>query len=521
MKKRLLTIITALTMAVSSVPICANAENSYTAYTDGIIAGYSEAPDPTVYSGYNAETNRTYLVNAEGTVILLDPIADLLVISCHKDDETEEIKAIVKEYIPKAEISETGARLDVSADDITEDTAQKICDALAEKKLVSQFIYQYDRCKRYILSNNETGMYVYAGFMDTDSYLYDELYEEHLSIRNEPVDHPDTAMQIYYDVPTTTVQSTAQEDVTTKTPNLWGEATGMEQYSDCVEIRDSEVFKTSPNKRQFLRKKENDYNILTVTPEPDDIMFDIADGKNIADVSEALSGLVSENGDTYTVKYLSSIPDMDGLVYAIRCTNGITVKDARTIKTILTEKGLIDDMVFRYERHYVTTSYSSELISGAIKLDDVDEIKAYGEQFTDWDVIIRPFTMYDTVAPTQEDTDNLIFCEFIPHEGVSLETQLEIAEKVYKDTGIHAQFMTWASSGDNGFTGIDLFNSIDGDANCDNDMNMGDAVLIMQSLANPDKYSITAQGKFNADTNCDGITNADALAIQKKLLKLE
>lgn len=315
----------------------------------------------------------------------------------------------------------------------------------------------------------------------------------------------------------------AEDDVTTvtKTPNLWGEGTGMEQYSDCVEIKDSEIFKTHLNNRQFLRKKEAEYNILTVSPEPDDIRFDIADGKSIADVSEALNGLVSENGDTYTVKYLSSIPDMNGLVYAIRCTNDITVKDARTIKKILTEKGLIDDMILQYERHYVTTSYSSELISGAIKLDEVDRIKAYGEQFADWDVIIRPFTMYDTVAPTDEDPNNLIFCEFIPHEGVSLETQLEVADKVYKDTGIHAQFMTWTSRGDDGFTGIDLFNSIDGDANCDNDMNMADAVLIMQSLANPDKYNITTQGKFNADTNGDGVTNADALAIQKKLLKLD
>ena len=57
------------------------------------------------------------------------------------------------------------------------------------------------------------------------------------------------------------------------------------------------------------------------------------------------------------------------------------------------------------------------------------------------------------------------------------------------------------------------------------------AVLIMQSIANPDKYGekgtdvnhITEQGSKNADITGenDGITNADALAIQKKLLKLD
>ena len=60
-----------------------------------------------------------------------------------------------------------------------------------------------------------------------------------------------------------------------------------------------------------------------------------------------------------------------------------------------------------------------------------------------------------------------------------------------------------------------------GDANCDGKVNMADAVLIMQTLANPDKYKLTEKGKVNADMDGDGITNADALAIQKMLLKLD
>ncbi|MBO5384336.1 MAG: beta-mannosidase [Ruminococcus sp.] len=61
-----------------------------------------------------------------------------------------------------------------------------------------------------------------------------------------------------------------------------------------------------------------------------------------------------------------------------------------------------------------------------------------------------------------------------------------------------------------------------GDANCDDEINMADAVLIMQSLANPDKYVISEQGQIYADVsgNKDGITNKDALAIQKYKLGL-
>ncbi|MBQ8350169.1 MAG: beta-mannosidase [Ruminococcus sp.] len=69
-----------------------------------------------------------------------------------------------------------------------------------------------------------------------------------------------------------------------------------------------------------------------------------------------------------------------------------------------------------------------------------------------------------------------------------------------------------------------------GDANCDGEIDMSDAVLVMQSLSNPDKYglggtdktAITEQGIKNADVsgNGDGITNNDALAIQKYKLEI-
>ena len=55
-----------------------------------------------------------------------------------------------------------------------------------------------------------------------------------------------------------------------------------------------------------------------------------------------------------------------------------------------------------------------------------------------------------------------------------------------------------------------------GDADEDGEVNINDAVLIMQSIANPDKYKLSEQGKVNADVvdNGGGITNGDALAIQ-------
>ena len=66
-----------------------------------------------------------------------------------------------------------------------------------------------------------------------------------------------------------------------------------------------------------------------------------------------------------------------------------------------------------------------------------------------------------------------------------------------------------------------LISEKSGDSNGDGRIDMSDAVLIMQTIANPSKYKLNEQGSKNADMDDDGVTNLDALAIQKKLLKLE
>ena len=62
-----------------------------------------------------------------------------------------------------------------------------------------------------------------------------------------------------------------------------------------------------------------------------------------------------------------------------------------------------------------------------------------------------------------------------------------------------------------------------GDANADGEKDMADVVFVMQSLANPDNYKLSAIGRFNADLydTGDGITLMDAQAIQNRLLGLE
>lgn len=69
---------------------------------------------------------------------------------------------------------------------------------------------------------------------------------------------------------------------------------------------------------------------------------------------------------------------------------------------------------------------------------------------------------------------------------------------------------------DNIETLLDLDVERSGDANDDGNVNISDAILIMQSITNPSEYSMTVKGQFNADVydTGDGITMLDALQIQ-------
>jgi hypothetical protein len=55
-----------------------------------------------------------------------------------------------------------------------------------------------------------------------------------------------------------------------------------------------------------------------------------------------------------------------------------------------------------------------------------------------------------------------------------------------------------------------------GDANVDGNVTIADAVAILQSIANKDKFELKPQGKINGDVDGQqGITGNDALMIQK------
>ena len=59
-----------------------------------------------------------------------------------------------------------------------------------------------------------------------------------------------------------------------------------------------------------------------------------------------------------------------------------------------------------------------------------------------------------------------------------------------------------------------------GDANLDGELNLADSVRIMQAVTAPDKYALSDEETAAADVDGGGVTNKDALIIQKFLLGL-
>ena len=137
-----------------------------------------------------------------------------------------------------------------------------------------------------------------------------------------------------------------------------------------------------------------------------------------------------------------------------------------------------------------------------------------------------------------EEWENIEYKGNIGDDGTFI---VEIPMSKFPDSVTSAEAQIWWCDDENGeMTSYEIVNVSDdpqpqpnvnyGDANCDGDISLADAILIMQYIGNPDAYGVggteasamTEQGAANADCcdTGDGITNKDALAVQSVLLKL-
>ena len=166
--------------------------------------------------------------------------------------------------------------------------------------------------------------------------------------------------------------------------------------------------------------------------------------------------------------------------------------------------------VFKQDVH-VPSNYSGEMPNG-------DKIES-GITFIDIRTMYRDDPMFQDLEAEYKasgSTENfeLNYHRFW-HEGDAM-MALGAMALLYPDMQVGGAPVTTPGSSENPTA------TLPGDANCDGEVDLADAVLVKCYLINSAAYSISAEGKANADVQGDGngLNAQDSLAILQKALKL-
>lgn len=136
-------------------------------------------------------------------------------------------------------------------------------------------------------------------------------------------------------------------------------------------------------------------------------------------------------------------------------------------------------------------------------------VKVDGNKLTASNGIITVDLAQGAHTITKADSCNLFYMEYAASGAAPTQTS--------PNTSITSSEAATTTS-----TTLPVAAGLAGDANGNGTVDMSDAVLIMQSLANPSKFRISEANKSKADAYKPGtgVTNQDALSIQKYLLGL-
>ena len=187
----------------------------------------------------------------------------------------------------------------------------------------------------------------------------------------------------------------------------------------------------------------------------------------------------------------------------------------------------VDAGAIKSYNDYFNNCKSNNVTPGTIVTDKSTKVSS-GNTYENFDtnssVSYIPANSYKMTTKTGEDLFSALKAEFETDGGtmddmlintgdliISSDQPTETTTAAATTTTTAEPVQTTTSSSDDGST-----STTPGDANCDNKVNMADAVAVLQFLANSEKYPLSQQGQTNAD--CDGtvgLSGLDAIMIQK------
>ncbi len=296
------------------------------------------------------------------------------------------------------------------------------------------------------------------------------------------------------EVPTTT--TTAEE------PEIWRWGTGVDHF-DSIE--------TLPTKIVYTEGEEFDFSGLVIKAHHSAMKYsNKGNAKNVitnyvwepVKIDPKYITVISESGETYNISDFSKLKG--GESYIISIGSGKTI--ALNVKDDEYEKTLYDTNDFSYKVYISAKDSDNKFIE--IK-DEVAESFSYGSGNNGFKLRNRKGFSVDM-------------------DSISAKVGYDFDYHILKDDIVSGVLLVNTKT--NYLVAGDLrivkYSGKKGDANCDGSIDLADAILIMQALANPDKYSLdgteqhhlTTRGHLFADIDGNGMTADDALEIQLFLL---
>ena len=281
------------------------------------------------------------------------------------------------------------------------------------------------------------------------------------------------------------------------------------------------VISDKMNDTVILLDSSGEFHIVYINYK--DTIINVTNGSElpINDLLEAAAS-ESENSSDVNVPVITKNSDTTYVVKAIH-------QDYRNALTkLLTSQNCVEKITDRYEIYEDTANYYSThlmFVSSDLSPKEIEE------KYPSLDLI------YDQSNDNVAQGESFDYAFNFDLSGISDRSQIYSELKKMLSDG--CDFTFWGCMTEMAFLIDKTYTSYEiiyektscilrGDANLDGQVNIADAVLVMQVTTNPDKYaqgkselSITAQGEKNADVDGKaGLTNEDALLIQKFKLGL-
>lgn len=281
----------------------------------------------------------------------------------------------------------------------------------------------------------------------------------------------------------------------------------LEKHMNYYIVGNESVFYASPDGTRIIGVKA--FRSKTT-------VFKLADGVTPDDISAAISELYEEGSSYGDYLHGGRFKTLNSITYAaIPLTNEQAVQYCELFK----EKGLITSCTIQSELQKAQEIFTNGIGFYELTTYDIETMERVPTES-----LIKPVIESELPGFTLEEVSghsamypniSRDYLVVVPPEGTDISEQIRAAEKIYAATGLSIAGETvhvMASK-----ASVDVLNAVKGDANNDKSVTVADAVAILQSIANKDKYALTPQGSFNADIagNYDGVTANDALAIQK------